>query len=124
MKLLIVDDSEIVREVLIDSLREFSGIEIAGEADNALEAIEMIRDLRPDVVVLDFKMPGGNGLSVLKEIRGENFSPLVVMLTNYPQLQYRDACLNAGAHHFFDKSTEFHKVIEILGQTARTLRKG
>ena len=124
MKLLIVDDSEIVREVLIDSLREFSGIEIAGEADNALEAIEMIRTLRPDVIVLDFKMPGGNGLTVLKEIRSENFSPLVLMLTNYPHLQYRDACLNAGAHHFFDKSTEFHKVIEILGQTARTLRKG
>ena len=118
-----MDDSEIVREVLIDSLSEISDIEIAGEAANAPDAIEMIRSLRPDVIVLDFKMPGGNGLSVLKGIRTEDFSPLVVMLTNYPQLQYRDACLNAGAHHFFDKSTEFHKAIEILGQTARTLRK-
>ena len=123
MKVLIVDDSEIVREVLIDSLSEISGIEIAGEARDAPEAIEMIRRLRPDAIVLDFKMPGGNGLSVLKEIQGEDFSPLILMLTNYPQLQYRDACLNAGAHHFFDKSTEFHKVIEILGLTARPLRR-
>jgi DNA-binding NarL/FixJ family response regulator len=119
VKLLIVDDSAIVREVLIDSLSEVSGIEIAGEASNALEGIEMIRRLRPDVIVLDFKMPGGNGLSVLKELQSEDFSPLVLMFTNYPHLQYRDACLNAGAHYFFDKSTEFHNVIETLEQIAR-----
>ena len=94
VKLLIVDDSVVVREVLKDSLSEVQGIEIAGEAASASEAIEMIRRLRPDVVVLDFKMPGGNALSVLKEIRSEHFSPLVLMFTNYPQLQYRDACLD------------------------------
>jgi len=117
VKLLIVDDSVVVREVLKDSLSEVHGIEIAGEAASASEAIEMIRRLRPDVVVLDFKMPGGNALSVLKEIRSEHFSPLVLMFTNYPQLQYRDACLDAGAHYFFDKSNDFDKVIEVLEQT-------
>ena len=121
MKLLIVDDSVIVREILRDSLSEVEGIEIAGEASNASEAVEMIRRLRPDVVVLDFKMPDGNGLSVLKEIRNENLSPLVLMFTNYPHLQYRDACLDAGAHYFFDKSIDFDKVIEVLERTARPL---
>jgi len=119
VKLLIVDDSVVVREILKDSLSEVKGIEIAGEAANASEAIEMIRRLKPDVVVLDFKMPGGNGLSVLKEIRNEQLSPLVLMFTNYPHLQYREACLNAGAHYFFDKSNDFDKVIELLEQTAQ-----
>ena len=123
MKLLIVDDSVIVREILKDSLSEVEGIEIAGEASNASEAVEMIRRLRPDVVLLDFKMPDGNGLSVLKEIRSEKLSPLVLMFTNYPHLQYRDACLDAGAHYFFDKSIDFDKVIEVLEQTARPLRR-
>ena len=123
MKLLIVDDSVIVREILRDSLGEVEGIEIVGEASNASEAVEMIRRLRPDVVVLDFKMPDGNALSVLKEIRSENLSPLVLMFTNYPHLQYRDACLDAGAHYFFDKSIDFDKVIEVLEQTARPLRR-
>jgi DNA-binding NarL/FixJ family response regulator len=123
VKLLIVDDSVIVRESLIDRLSEVKGIEITGQAGDAPEAVEMIRRLRPHVVVLDFKMPSGNGLSVLKQIRNENFSPLVLMFTNYPSPQYRDVCLNAGAHYFFDKSNELHRLIEILEETARTRRE-
>jgi DNA-binding NarL/FixJ family response regulator len=87
-----------------------------GEASDALEAIEVLASARPDAVILDFKMPGGNALSVLKYIRQEEMSVVVIVLTNYPYQQYRRACLSAGAHYFFDKSCEFEKVIRLLEQ--------
>ena len=122
MRLLIVDDSTLVRELLIDRLSEVRGINIVGEAGDAPDALDMIRRLKPDAVVLDFKMPNGNGLRVLNGMRAENLSALVVVLTNYPFSQYRNACLKAGAHYFLDKSTEFEKITEILEQAAQTTK--
>lgn len=119
MRLLVVDDSALVRELLIDRLSELQGIDVVGEAGDAPEALEMIRRLKPDAVILDFKMPNGNGLRVLRGMRLENLCALVVVLTNYPFSQYRDACLKAGAHYFLDKSTEFEKVTEILEQAVQ-----
>jgi DNA-binding NarL/FixJ family response regulator len=114
VKLLIVDDSALVRMLLIDRLSEVGGIHIVGEASDAPEALDMIRRLKPEAVVLDFKMRNGNGLSVLRAMRDENLRALVMVLTNYPYSQYRDACIGAGAQYFFDKSTEFDKVTEVL----------
>jgi two-component system response regulator DevR len=114
VKLLIVDDSALVRSLLIDRLKEVGGIQIVGEASDAVEALEMIRRLKPEAVVLDFKMRNGNGLSVLRGMREENLRALVMVLTNYPFSQYRNACISAGAQYFFDKSTEFDKVTEVL----------
>ena len=119
MRLILVDDSALVRALLIDRLNQVRGIQIVGEATDAPEALDMIRELKPEAVILDFKLPGGNGLSVLRGMRLENLCPLVLVLTNYPFPQYRAACLNAGAHYFLDKSTEFDGVIEILEQAAQ-----
>ena len=61
-------------------------------------------------------MPGGSGIDVLREIKQNNQTPLVIVLTNYPYPQYRRKCMDAGADFFFDKSTEFDKVTEVLKQ--------
>jgi len=59
-------------------------------------------------------MPSGSGISVLEEVKRRDDSPTVIMLTNYPYPQYRKKCMDAGADYFFDKSSEFHKVTEVL----------
>jgi DNA-binding NarL/FixJ family response regulator len=114
MKVFIVDDSAVVRERLIGMLTELPEIEIAGQAKNAPDAIKSIRKLKPDITILDIRMPGGNGIEVLKEIKKDKPSPLIIILTNYPYPQYRKKCMEGGADYFFDKSTEFEKVIEVL----------
>jgi len=116
MKVFIADDSAAVVERLITMLSELPQVEIIGQAQDALEAIKAIRQLNPDVVILDIRMPGGNGIDVLKDIKSNKPAPVVIMLTNYPYPQYRRKCKALGADFFFDKSTEFEKVTEVLGQ--------
>src|SRR6185503_8654475 len=100
----IVDDSPVVRERLSSMISELSNVNIVGQADIAFEAIESIRKLNPEVVVLDISMPGGSGLYVLETIRKHRVQSLVLMLTNFGHEQYRQKCLQLGADYFFDKS--------------------
>ncbi len=121
IKVFIADDSFIVREHLVTLLGELVGIEIVGQAENVAEAISAIRNLQPDVVILDIWMPGGNGIDVLHNIKQNGVGPMVIMLTNYPYPAYRQKSLQAGADFFLDKSTEFDQLpalVERLKQSS------
>jgi DNA-binding NarL/FixJ family response regulator len=119
LRVFIVDDSAVIRERLETMLSELKGIEIIGQAKGSTEAEEAIPKLKPDVVILDIRMHGGNGIEVLKNIKKDKNPPLVMMLTNYPYPQYRKKCKDAGADFFFDKSTEFDKITEVLKKLTR-----
>ncbi len=114
MRVLLADDSEELARRLLAQLRAIKGIEIVGQARSAGEAAQAVRDLQPDVLILDIAMPGGSGIRVLEGMRGECASPLVIVLTNYRYPQYRKRCFELGARFFFDKSTDFKKVGEVL----------
>jgi len=114
MRLFIADDSEILRGRLIDMLSEIEGIEIVGQAHESLDAIESIQELNPHVVILDIQMPQVNGIKVLEAIKKDDGSPTVIIFTNYPYPQYRKRCMDLGADFFFDKSTEFEKLIDTV----------
>ncbi len=126
MKVFIADDSKIVVERLADLLRDVRGVEVAGQAGDALEAVRCIRQVNPDAVILDLQMPGGSGLDVLRAIRPDHPGLCVLICTNYPYPQFREECLSAGANYFLDKSTEFEKIPdilrELLGKVSKTTR--
>lgn len=114
MKVLIVDDSAIIRESLKNMLSEITELENISQAEDPVEAISSFQKLNHEVVILDIRMPSGNGINVLQTIKKTANPPLVIVLTNYPYPQYRRKYIDAGADFFFDKSTEFDKVIEVL----------
>lgn len=114
MRVLIADDSSIVRERLVALLSELKDIEIIGQAQDSIEALDLFRRLKPDTVILDIRMPRGNGIAVLHAIKQEEAPPTVIMLTNHAYPQYRGKCLDGGADYFLDKSTEFEKVLQIF----------
>lgn len=116
MRVYVVDDSPLVRERLVALLSEVPGVDVVGSAENAEEGIAGIVLKRPDVAILDIRMPSGSGISVLEEVKKREDAPTVIMLTNYPYPQYRKKCMDAGADYFFDKSSEFHKVTEVLSR--------
>lgn len=120
MRVLIVEDSRIVRERLTAMLAELAPeIEEIVEARDPAEARERLRSLRPDVVLLDVRMPGGDGLDVLHEAKRLSPPPVVLVLTNAPFAQYRQACAQAGADYFFDKSADLDLMREALQRLTR-----
>ena len=116
MKLFIVDDSDTLRQELMRQLVSLPHMTVVGQAISCDEAILGVANTRPDVMTLDIQLAAGTGLEVLASIRHLYPELIIVILTNYALPQYRTRCLAAGADYFFDKSTEFEQVIELLGR--------
>jgi DNA-binding NarL/FixJ family response regulator len=114
MKVFIADDSNPLRQRLVQMISELDGMEVVGEADNGTAAIEAMASLEPDILILDIRMPYGNGITALRTIREAGMAPVVIMLTNYPYPQYRKKCMEEGADYFLDKSNEFECIPDIL----------
>jgi DNA-binding NarL/FixJ family response regulator len=118
-QVLIVDDSEQIRERLAKQLAESTQIRIVGQAGNSREAISAVQRLRPDAVILDIQLPGSSGIQVLKTIKALHPDVAVIMLSNYDDAQYRRQCRQLGADHFLNKTLEFEKIVDaILDNTA------
>jgi two-component system response regulator DevR len=120
VRVYVVDDSVLVRERLIDLVSEIDGVEVIGQAGDVKEAEGSIRELNPDAIILDIRLPGGSGIEVLRQVKREHAATVVIVLTSYPYPQYRNECLDAGADYFLHKATEFSKVGEILNRLAGT----
>jgi len=122
LRVFISDDSATVRERLVTMALDLPGMAVVGQAQDVPGSLDAIRQTRPDVVILDIRMPGGNGIEVLREVKKMNPAPRVIMLTNYAYPQYRKKYEEAGADFFFDKSTEFDRVPQALEQVRQGLR--
>ena len=103
----IVDDLPSMQERLRELISGIEGVEVVGQAQTVDEAIARILDASPDCVVLDYQLPDGTGVKVLRVVRQAAPSIAFIVLTNHATPQHRAACFAAGARYFFDKSTEF-----------------
>ena len=119
----IVDDSQVMRERLTESVADIAGVEIAGQSGDPFEALDRIIKSHPDVVILDIRLPQRSGIDLLKDIKERPAAPIVIMITNYPYHQYRQACMAAGADYFFSKIDEFEMIRETLSRMGLDHRK-
>jgi len=120
MKVLIADDSEIVRERLAYLLGDVEGVEIVGQAEDAVEGSNLAEALKPDVAIVDVRMPRGSGVDVLRAIKRDNPSATVIILTNFVDPEARALCMAQGADYFFDKSIEIDKAVAVLRDLSQT----
>ncbi|MBI3784354.1 MAG: response regulator transcription factor [Deltaproteobacteria bacterium] len=120
MKLLIVDDSFAVRTRLEVLLSALENVEIVGQATSRSEGIAAVRNLKPDLVVVDIQLPGG--IDFLRDLKADPDPPTVVALTNFPYRQYRFQCSRAGADFVLDKATEFERLTGICSSERREVR--
>lgn len=97
IRVLLVDDHLVVRMGLVAVLQSAEGLEIVGEAADVAGALERFRELLPDVVLMDLRLPGGGGIEALKEIRREFPVAKVVMFTTYDFEEDIHRALQAGA---------------------------
>ncbi|MGH2748230.1 MAG: response regulator transcription factor [Actinomycetota bacterium] len=94
-KVLVVDDTDHVRSMLVDML-ELDGFEVAGQAASGPEAIDITPKVMPDVVVMDYKMPGMDGLTAAKEIRDHRPSQAIILYTAYLDARLEQQAKDAG----------------------------
>lgn len=123
MKVLVVDDSALLRERLVSLVSELPEVTTIGQAQDTSQALNAVQKLNPDVVILDIRLSEGNGIEILQRIKKKNSTPVTIMFTNYPYPQYRKKCEELGADFFFDKSTEFHKITDVLKKINQELVK-
>ncbi|OGU66690.1 MAG: hypothetical protein A2499_09170 [Stygiobacter sp. RIFOXYC12_FULL_38_8] len=116
MKIVIADDSDMVRERIKESLKNISTVEIVGEATNGKEAVKIIHEVSPDFVLLDIRMPELNGIEVLKKIKSRDNKIKVCVFTNFPFLPYKTKCAEEGADYFFDKNENIQVIRNLIEQ--------
>ena len=102
IKLVIADDHEVVRRGLV-SLLAGSEVKVVGEASGGEDAIKLTRKLKPDVLLLDIRMPGKDGLEVLEKVRADMPNVRVVMLSTFDNPTYVARAVAGGAHDYMLK---------------------
>ena len=114
LKVLIVDDEKPARRDLARILGKIDGFEKAGEASDGLEAVRKIRELEPDIVLLDIQMPGLDGFQVLGRLGGESGVPPVIFVTAYDQYAIR--AFDVHAADYILKPVDEERLREALGR--------
>ena len=114
IRVLIADDQMMVREGFSVLLNAMPDIEVVGEAVNGREAVERVRELAPDVVLMDIRMPELNGIEATREIVAADTAAKVLVLTTFDLDEYVYGALRAGAAGFLLKSVEASRLIEAV----------
>ena len=104
MRILVVDDNDRVRQGVIAILASSTNWEVCGEARDGAEAIRKVRELRPDLILLDISMPGMNGLDVARAVRTEMAEAKILIMSQHDPASVLQGALHAGANGCVDKS--------------------
>src|SRR5258705_5396027 len=103
LKIYIADDSDAIVEMLTELLRDPGRIEVVGNGATEQAALDSIRAMKPDVVVLDLQLKSGSGTNVIRAVRASEdlAGVLLVVTSNHISPQLRAGCLELGAHDYF-----------------------
>jgi DNA-binding NarL/FixJ family response regulator len=119
LRLLVVDDHEVVRQGLVSLLERREHFQVVAEAGTAAEAVEMARKFEPDLVVMDVRLPDGSGIEACREIRSEFPATRVVILTSYPDEEAVLSAIIAGASGYLLKQIRGRDLITSLESVGR-----
>jgi two-component system, NarL family, response regulator DevR len=119
LRLLVVDDHEVVRQGLVALLDRRQGFEVVAEAGTVAEAVEQARRHEPDIVILDVRLPDGSGVEACREIRAQRPATRVVMLTSYPDEEAVLSAIVAGASGYLLKQVRARDLVSALEAVGR-----
>ena len=118
-RIAVADEQRIVRWALAEALGKTEEFEIVGQAGTVEDTLEMIRKVKPDVLVLDTTLPDHSGFDVLAEIRQIETGPLVVVLAPFTEPGYAARAIGAGAHGYVAKSAPPDELIDAIRAVTR-----
>jgi DNA-binding NarL/FixJ family response regulator len=114
IRVVLADDHAVVRRGIRDFLAETGDISVIAEAENGTQAYDQVSLHRPDVVLLDVQMPGGNGIGVARRLRANGLTVGILMLTAFDDPPYIKAAIEAGANGYVLKSSDADEIIEAI----------
>lgn len=118
-RLILVDDHEVVRLGLKSLLERHAQFDIIGEASTAREAIELVNQLQPDVVMMDIRLPGMSGIEACEEITRKYPNTKVIMLTSYAEDEMLFSAIRAGASGYVLKQIGSEDLVRALDAISR-----
>ena len=118
VRVFVVDDHELIRRGFHDLLDADPDIEVVGEAGSAREAMRRIPAVRPDVAVLDVRLPDGTGIQLCRAVRSRNPRIRVLMVTSFDDDESRTEALLAGASGFMLKEVRGHDLVDAVRRVA------
>jgi DNA-binding NarL/FixJ family response regulator len=118
LRVLLVEDSSVICGLIAEMINGVPGVTVIESVESESDAIEAIRCLNVDVVVLDLQLRKGTGFGVLRAVAGLTQKPAIVVLTNFAIKTYRDTALAMGARDFLDKSRDYDRLPSILTEIA------
>ena len=119
LRLLVVDDHEVVRQGLVSLLERREGFQVVAQAGTVAEAIEAAHKYQPDLIVMDVRLPDGSGIEACREIRSEQPQTRVVILTSYPDEEAVFASIVAGASGYLLKQIRGRDLVAALEAVGR-----
>lgn len=119
LRLMVVDDHEVVRQGLVALLDRRAGLEVVAQAGSVAEAVAEAHRFKPDLVVMDVRLPDGSGIEACREIRAELPETRVVMLTSYPDEEAVLSAIIAGASGYLLKQIRGRDLVSALEAVGR-----
>ncbi len=120
IRVLIADDHPIVRQGIRSLLGQYDDLDVAGEAGTGPAVLEQVAQLRPDVVLLDVRMAGANGIEIARELRRKWPKTRIIILTTYDDEEYLFGALQVGAHAYLLKDVS----LDTLPAAIRAVHQG
>jgi CheY-like chemotaxis protein len=116
LRVYLVEDSPMIRERVIEQIAENTASEIVGCAETEDDAMDGIRELQPDAIVLDLQLRQGDGFNVLRRLRQMPLEhrPVVIVFSNHAESDFRRRAVADGARYFLDKAAEFDHLTKVL----------
>ena len=114
IKVMIVDDHELIREGISKILDMENDIEIVFKARSGIEALEVLKEVNPDVILLDINMSELNGIETLKKIKASGSKTKIIMLTVYDDVEYISQSVNLGANGYVLKDSDSDTLIKTI----------
>ncbi len=119
IRVLLVDDHDLVRRGLKTMLDTEDGMEVVGEASDGAEAVKLVEETLPDIVLMDVIMPGKDGIEATREIRSGWPSVAVIVLSGHDEQQFIFDALKAGASSYMLKTADIDEVVETVRSVSR-----
>jgi DNA-binding NarL/FixJ family response regulator len=115
-KVLLVDDHPVLRHGLADLIENEPDLEVCGGCSGASEALGLVRETLPDLVIVDLRLKEGTGLDLIEHIAGQEDAPKILVCSVHDEMLFAERCIRAGASGYIQKEEATSKLVEAIRQ--------